>query len=155
MERRTSRLIRPSTLATAAVLGAVAPSAATAQSEVLYEGRTSQDRPIRLAATPEGQVKRVWLRWKVRCRRQGTMTGRGYFDTSIEQQGNQFTGGATHRLPRQDGMRPILTTRIEGTIEPGSGAQGIARFVLRFRRNGRQVDYCRSGTVRWSVARAG
>jgi hypothetical protein len=140
-------------VATAALLAVVAPAAA--QSDVVYEGRTSQDRAIRLTATPEGAVKEVRLRWKVRCRRQGTITGRGRFDTSIEQQGNTFTGGATHRLPRQDGLRPILTTRIEGTIEPGSSARGIARFILRFRRNGRQVDYCRSGRITWSVARSG
>ena len=86
-------------LAITAALAAALAVPATAQSpNVLYEGRTSQDRLMRLWATTEGDIVEIRQGWRARCRRSGVVIrDRTRWLDPIEQSGNQMSDSGIMR----------------------------------------------------------
>ena len=148
--------MRGARLAIPIVLAAALAVPATAQSPtVLYEGRTSQDRVMRLWATPEGDITEVRQNWRASCRRPGyrVRAGTRWLDP-IEQSGTQMSDSGTYRV-REGRVTMVINGAFSGTFENGRGGEGTARYRVSVRRRGRQIDFCRTGRFSWSVARSG
>jgi hypothetical protein len=143
-------------LAIATVLAAALAVPATAQSPVVYRGKTSQGRNITIKATPEGDVTEIRMRWRARCRERGyVFRGATGYSDPIEQSGTSLSDSGTYRSRLGRRTVATITGRLRGTFESGRGGEGTVRYGVRVRRRGRLIDVCRSGRIRWSVARSG
>jgi hypothetical protein len=137
------------------VLGALAVPATAQSPNPLYEGRTSQDRLMRLWATPDGDIVEIRQGWRAPCRRSRyVFRERTRWLDPIEQSGNQMSDSGIMR-GRQGRIRFIVRAEMAGTFENGRGGEGTARYRISVKRNGRLIDFCTTGRFRWSVARAG
>jgi hypothetical protein len=148
--------MRGTRLAITAALAIALAAPATAQSPaVLYEGKSSQGRAMKLWATPEGDITEVRQNWRASCRRPGfrVRAGTRWLDP-IEQSGTQMSDSGTYRV-REGRTTLVITGEFAGTFENGRGGEGTARYRVRVRRRGRLIDRCRTGTFSWSVARSG
>lgn len=138
-----------------ALLVALAAPATAQTPTVLYEGKTSQDRRIRLWATAEGDITEIRMTWRAPCRRPGYDVRDGTrWPDPITQNGTEMGRTGTYRV-RQGRVVVVVRGAIGGTFENGRGGEGTARYRVSVRRGGREIDRCRTGRIRWSVARAG
>jgi hypothetical protein len=136
------------TLALAVALLICAPAVADAR---VWRGETTQGRGVSVRTGDEGEVERVRVGWKARCRN-GSYTSRTYFKVPFDMSGTTaFEDAGSYRSRRlRGGFRGHHRVHVQGTLA-GDRWTGTFRVRTRVTRRGRTVDRCRLKSVSWTA----
>ena len=139
------------TLAIAVTAAILVPGVADAST---WRGETEQGRGVTVRTSAEGEVERVGVGWKSRCRK-GSYTSRTSFLPPFDVTGpTAFEDAGKYRSRRlRGGFRGHHSVHVQGTLT-GDRWTGTFRVRTRVTKGGRVVDRCRLKTVRWSAGPA-
>jgi len=146
---RSKLAIMATSAAAAALLGAAAPADAA-----YWKGKTAQGRTVTVRTGADGLVTKVRIRWRTRCR-DGALTGGTAFARPIDRlEPAAFEDGGTSQARVEGGIRSTDTAFVQGRLRAG-GRRWRGTFHMRnvLRRDGRVIDRCRVGKMRWSARR--
>jgi len=94
-------------------------------------------------------VNRARIRWKATCRN-STRTGQTVFTPPLDSAGTrEFADAGTSRFHLGGGVRSRDTVSVRGVLTERGRWRGSFRLRSTLRRNGRVIDRCRIGSLRW------
>jgi hypothetical protein len=136
------------TLALAVALVICAPAVADART---WRGETEQGRAVTVRTGDEGEVERVRVGWKARCRN-GSYTSNTFFVVPFDvSEPAEFEDAGTYWSRRlRGGYRARHRVFVRGTLA-GDRWTGTYRVRTRVMKGGRLVDRCRLKSVRWTA----
>jgi hypothetical protein len=134
----------------AVALLALALAAAPALADTFYRGRTSQHFRASMRVKDDGQIARVKLRHRARCRGRRYWAGprrEGFTsvpDDPITRRGNRFFDGPTRVSGREGRLRHRLVGSLRGRFRSNGRVTAVFRFRARTYRRGRLIGDCRA-----------
>lgn len=140
--------MRKLALAVACAALLVAPAAADAKT---WRGKTKQGRLVSVRTGADDLVNRVRVGWRAPCKK-GHYVSRTLFPPPFDvSETDAFEDAGAYTTATQDGYRARHRVFVRGTLGAGDRWSGTFRVRTRVWRNGRVVDSCRLGRVRWSA----
>jgi hypothetical protein len=129
-------------------------AAASADAKV-FRGKTSQGRAASVVIGSDGLLRSARVNWRSRCSQGGRLRDKTGFSRPHDQSSpDAFLDEGTYRRNDDNGYRLRFTTSIRGTRiadERGERWRGTFRMKVLVSRNGRYVDTCRTGRLRFTV----
>lgn len=140
--------MRKLALAVACAALLVAPAATDAKT---WRGKTKQGRLVSVRTGADDLVNRVRVGWRAPCKK-GHYVSRTLFPPPFDvSETDAFEDAGAYTTTTQDGYRARHRVFVRGTLGAGDRWSGTFRVRTRVWRNGRVVDSCRLGRVRWSA----
>ena len=142
-------------MAVAAVALTALPATASAAMRKAT-GKTSQGLAALTWVRDDNSVALVKLRYKTRCRAPGYTAGSTIYFRDNERKpfvrdGARFSDGGKFESPYKRG-KVVVTTAMAGGPSADGGTEGTFRVQMRFyNRQGRQIDFCKTGVKAWKV----
>jgi hypothetical protein len=138
------------TLAPAVICAAVLASPAAADAKT-WRGKTEQGRAVSVQTGADDLVNQVRVGWRAPCRK-GHYVSRTLFTGPLDvSEPDRFEHAGSYRSRLKNGYRARHTVYVRGRLGAGGRWRGVFRVRTRVRRDGRVVDSCRLGRVRWSA----
>jgi hypothetical protein len=148
-QRTMVRLIALAALST--LMLAAAPASAEAK---VFRGKTNQGRPASVVIGSDGLLRAARVNWRSRCTQGGKLRDKTIFMRPHDQSSpDAFFDEGTYRRRDSGGYRLRFTGSIRATrIADSSGERWRGRFRMKVlvSRNGRYVDTCRAGRLRFT-----
>jgi hypothetical protein len=122
-------------------------------------GKTNQGLAALAWVRDDNSVALVKLKYKTRCRAPGYTAGSTIYFRDNERKpfvrdGALFSDGGKFEGPYKRG-KVVFTTAMAGGPSADGGWEGTFRVQMRFyNRQGRQIDFCKTGVRRWKVGPA-
>jgi hypothetical protein len=122
-------------------------------------GKTNQGQSAVAWVRDDNSVAHVLVKYKARCRKPGfVVTGRmGYRDNQRKpfvRDGALFSDSGKGDIPYRRG-KMVFTTAMAGGPSAAGGFEGSFRVQMRvYNRQGRLIDFCKTGVRTWSVSPA-
>ena len=146
-------MLRPIALATLSMLMFVA-AAASAEAKV-FRGKTNQGRAASVVIGSDGLLRAARVNWRSRCSQGGRLRDKTGFSRPHDQSSpDAFFDEGTYRRNDGNGYRLRFTTSIRAirtTGDRGERWRGSFRMKVLVTRNGRYVDTCRTGRLRFTL----
>ena len=130
-------------------------AAATAAEAKVFRGKTNQGRPASVVIGSDGLLRQARVNWRSRCAQGGRLRDKTGFSRPHDQSTpDAFFDEGTYRRADGNGYRLRFTTSIRATrIADARGERwrGTFRMKVLVTRNGRYVDTCRTGRLRFTL----
>ena len=129
-------------------------AAAGAEAKV-FRGKTDQGRPASVVIGSDGLLRAARVNWRSRCKQGGRLRDKTIFLRPHDQSSpDAFLDEGTYRRSDGNGYRLRFTGSIRAARSSGARGErwrGTFRMKVLVTRNGRYVDTCRTGRLRFTL----